>query len=111
MHWCDIVDIRFVAVFAQDGWTDPSALRAFFQRCPNHLAIDQMEDPTHPYYDHAVAQEWEDIKVQTLEKRQQGLSKEQNRMMRDKIHESKLSLSSPLWPLRLTETQFAGCCA
>eukprot|EP01043_Picozoa_sp_COSAG02_P048373 COSAG02_NODE_4744_length_5031_cov_20.654096_3_plen_77_part_00 len=48
-----------------------------------------MEDPTHLYYDPAVAEEWENIKIQAAERRRQGLSKEQNSIMRDKIHESK----------------------
>lgn len=78
-------------MFAQDGWTDPSSLRTFFKGCPNHLAIQQMEDPTHLYYDPAVAEEWENIKIQAVERRRQGHSKEQNSIMRDKIHESKSS--------------------
>lgn len=75
----------------QDGWTDPSELKRFFQRSPNHLAIQQMEDPSHPYYNPAVEDEWRNIQYQTAEKRRQGLSKEQNRIMRDKIHEGRLS--------------------
>lgn len=75
----------------QDGWTDPSTLRAFFQRCPNHSAIQQLEDPTHPYYDPTNAEEWHNIKIAAIEQRRQGVSKEQNRLMRNKIHESKSS--------------------
>jgi hypothetical protein len=78
-------------VIAQDGWTDPSPLRAFLKRCPNHLAIQQMEDPTHLYYDPTVAEEWENIKMQAVERRRQGYNKEQNSIMRDKIHDSKSS--------------------
>ena len=57
------------------------------------MAIQQMEDPTHLYYDSAEADEWANIKIASAEKRQQGLSKEQNRGMRDKIHNGKLSVS------------------
>lgn len=84
-----------------DSWTDPSEVRNFFARSPNHMAIQQMEDPSHPYYDPIVAEEWEMIKLDTAQKIRQGLSKEQNQRMRNKIHESKSPKSLKSEPLVL----------